>query len=251
MAITVKKKPVKKTAPAKDAAPAKSKGLSYLKKGAAAVTEVAKAEAQAELRKTNNTWRFWLPDGEDAKITFLDGGLLADGTIDSVVYHEHNVKMNGRFGNTFLCIKEFEACPLCEQDDNAAFVAAFTIIDHRKYTDKDKKEHKDQTRLFVCKLETYKLLQKIATKRDGLAGATFDVSRTGDKSASVGNMFDYTSKAPVGAILKKYDTAVIDYEKEIPYRDGKTLRDLGFGVDTSGAYDMPDDDDNVEEDDEL
>ena len=218
--------------------------------------EAQAAEAQADLKKKGSAYRFWIRTDTEAKITFLDGGLQADGTLDSVVYHEHNVQIGGRYGNTFVCTKEFEACPLCEQGDNSAFVAAFTIIDHRSYKDKEGKEYKNQVRLFVCKLDTYKLLQKIATKRGGLDGCSFDVSRTGDKSANVGNMFDFISKKSAAAYMKKYDASVIDYIEAIPYLNGEELRKLGFGNDNTDAYDMPDEDDEdlasgVDEDDEL
>jgi len=241
---------------AKKAKPKTEKTMSYLKKGKSASTEVTKATAQAEERKAGNFWRFWLKEDTEAKITFLDGDLLEDGTIDGVVFHEHNVKLNGNYGNFYICINEFEACPLCEQGDNPAFCAAFTIIDHRTYKDREGKEHKNQTRLFVCKLDTYKMLQKIATKRGGLAGASFDVSRTGDKSSNVGNMFDFIIKKPVATVFKKYDTEVIDYEEAMPYKDGKTMRALGFGLDTSGGYNIDDDDDDADDagadyDDEL
>lgn len=237
---------------AKKATPEKK--MSYLKKGKSANSEVTKATAQADERKAGQFWRFWLKEDTEAKITFLDGDLLADGSIDGVVFHEHNVKLNGQYGNHYVCIREFEACPLCEQEDNPAFCAAFTVIDHRAYKDREDKEHKDQTRLFVCKLDTYKMLQKIATKRGGLAGASFDASRTGDKSSNVGNMFDFIVKKPLATVLKKYDTEVIDYEEAVPYKDGKTLRVLGFGLDTSGGYDIDDDDEEeegVDHDDEL
>lgn len=232
--------------------------VSYLKKGAKAKKEVSKAEAQAELQKQDNQYRFWLKEDTEAKITFLDGGLLDDGTIDAVVYHEHNMQMAGRWGNHFVCIKEFEPCPLCESAEEdgkgkAAFVAAFTIIDHRVYKDKDGKKHKDQLRLFVCKLDTYKLLQKIATKREGLAGCTFDVSRTGDKSPNVGNMFDFISKKSVSLVLKKYKVKILDYEQVIPYKDAEELTNLGFGEGSSKAdaqYDYDDDDEEAEDEEE-
>jgi hypothetical protein len=209
--------------------------VSYLKKGAQAAKEVSKAETQAELNKSK-VYRFWLPKDSDARITFLDGDLLPNGLIDGTVYHEHDVKINGKFGNPFVCIKEYEVCPLCEQGDNSSFVAAFTIIDHRSYEDREGKTVKDTLRLFVCKLDTYKMLQKIATKRGGLAGCTFDVTRTGDKSANVGNMFDFVEKKQVAALLKKYKVEVVDYEKAIPYRDEESLRALGFGSDNSAQY---------------
>ena len=121
-------------------------------------------------------------------------------------------------------------------------MALFTIIDHRQIpSSKDKtKIWKDTKKLLVAKPQTYELLTKHAIKRGGLAGCTFDASRVGDKSASVGSMFDFVEKKDVKELQKLYMVERIDpktnqkvkvtnftpadYEKEIQYRTGEQLR---------------------------
>ena len=89
--------------------------------------------------------------------------------------------------------------------------------------------------MFVCKRETFKRLQKIATKRGGLAGWTFDVSRIGDKSPSVGSDFDFVEKRDAAALMKAYglekdEVTPHDYEEVLIYRDAGELKQLGFGT---------------------
>jgi hypothetical protein len=117
-------------------------------------------------------------------------------------------------------------------------VAVFTVIDHSSYTSKkDGITYSDQVRLFVAKRDTVKILQKLAVKRGGLAGVRFDVSRTGDKSASVGSVFDFTDKLAPNLMLAKYGEKAtpIDYDALLGgmYLPAKELRKLGFGSSSS------------------
>ncbi len=206
--------------------------VSFLKKGTAAHKEIAKQDKIMEEKKKNNVYRFWLPEDKETQITFLDGNLNDDGLIDVTMYYEHQVHMNGNWRNWFVCIGEDEPCPICEGGDTASLVGAFTIIDHTPYTDKNGKDHKDEIKLFVAKRDTIKLLQKKATKHEGLAGVKFDVSRTGDKSPNVGSSFDFVDKTPVAQLIKKYKLQTkgpLNYGEVIIYRNAKELKELGFG----------------------
>jgi hypothetical protein len=96
--------------------------------------------------------------------------------------------------------------------------------------------------LFVCKLDTYKLLTKKAAKVNGLVGATFDVMRNGDKSASVGNSFDFVEKNSLADIstkfgLKPEDVLPLDYSTVIRRYGRDELRKLGFGGSVVGSID--------------
>ncbi len=91
-------------------------------------------------------------------------------------------------------------------------------------------------------------------KRGGLTCATFDISRVGDKSASVGNQFEFVEKRDLKLLQKLYvvekvngksnlkmtvtNFTVADYEKEIPYRTGAELRKLGLGK-NDGSFQSP------------
>lgn len=213
--------------------------LKFLQKGKAAHTALAKEDAAAEARKkAAGIRRYWIPDSAEGKITFLDGDLGDEGLIDVVTFWEHQLKINGNWRNWFPCTQVTEPCPICEGGDNASLVAVFTVLDHGKWTDKQGVTHENERRLFVCKRETLKRLQKIAAKRGGLKGCTFDVSRVGEKSAGVGDTFDFTEKRTPAQIAKAYnlkleDVAPFDYEEAFTYHTADQLRELGFGTGTA------------------
>lgn len=226
---------------AKQTQPAKPSGLLFLKRGKAAKLVADQEEKKAEMRARNNIFRFWLPKDGTTSITFLDGNLV-DGILDIPFYHEHNVHMNGSWMNWFICTQDEEPCPICEGGGSPAYVGVLSVIDHGEYTGKkDGLVHKDNLKLFVAKRDTIKLLQKYAVKRDGLRGCTFDVSRTGDKSAAVGSAFDFTEKLTEQQLLKKYKPAKdgeldrskpVNYEEYLKglYQPASELRKLGFGT---------------------
>lgn len=225
-----------------------SGGLGFLKKGESAKKALAYEEAQAELRKqeAGKMWRFWMPAGEDRQITFLDGDLDEDGMLDIYMFYEHTVRVNGNW-EQFVCtadVDETQPCPICEKGDRASFVGVMTIIDHSEHTIKKGpnagKKVANQRKLFVAKQGTIRQLTKLAAKRGGLAGCTFDVSRTGDKEPAVGNQFDFVHKFDsYEAIaeqfgLKTEEVQPADYTEEIRYRSPEELIELGVGKALAG-----------------
>lgn len=227
---------------------------SWLQKGKSS-EELAKKEAvDQEIRKAEQgkMFRFWIKEGEEARVTFIDGDLSPDGFLLPPRFYEHNLFLNGKWGNTFVCPEKTlpdsgDKCPICESGDRPALVAAFTVIDHRIFKSADgKKTYKDVPRLYVAKSRTFELLNKLAQKRGGLAGTTWDIMRSGDKSETVGNQFDFVSKEENLEVLRaKYVHEIVDpktnqkvvksyfvpaeYEKEIIFRTGEQLRQLGLG----------------------
>jgi hypothetical protein len=220
-----------------------------MKKGQEAHKAFAEEEAKAEAKaaQSQQVRRFWMPPNGEASLTFLDGDLDADGALDIPMYREHQVFMNGNWRNWFVCIADDEVCPICQSNLESDLVGVFTVIDHSEFTSKKSgKVFKDQKRLFVAKRNTLKILQKIATKRKGLAGATFDVSRSGDKVAAVGDMFDFTEKRTLKAIKALYEDAeVVNYEEEIKYLSRDELLKLGFGAEMVGQEATTDYDDQL------
>lgn len=229
-----------KPAQSSGAAPEAPKSLAFMHKGAAAKAIFEKEEKRKELASKGNIFRFWIPKDGEGKITFLDG-MVVDGMLDATFYYEHQVNMNGSWMNWFVCTQESEPCPVCEGGASPAYVAVLSVIDHGEYTSKkDGKVHKDNVKLFTAKADTYKALQKKALKNGGLRGCTFDVSRTGEKSASVGSSFDFVEKLSDLQLKQLYgpkkagelDRSIpINYEEMLTgmYLSAKDLRKLGFG----------------------
>jgi hypothetical protein len=228
--------------------------LKWMKKGEDSVALAKQEELAAEKRKEEQgkMFRFWIKEGEDARITFVDGELSAEGFLMPPRYYEHNLFLNGSWGNIFVCPEKTnpesgDKCPICAGGDRPALVALFTIIDHREFKGKNDVLHRDTPKLLVAKSATFELLNKIALKRGGLAGCSFDVSRMGDKAASVGSMFDFIEKhEDLDALKKEFvrkvkddkgkETGEIvtvfkpaDYETEIVYRTADELLSMGFG----------------------
>lgn len=212
--------------------------VTWLKKGKEAKEAVKKIEEAAALRKAQNdkTQRFWLKSGSETNITFVDGDLDEDGVLIMPYLEEHTTNIPGQWDN-YICVADEEPCPICEMEGQKGakpdFVAVLTIIDHSVWTDKDGNKHKDEKKLFVMKHKTQKVLQRIATKRGGLSGCSFEVARSeGKMIPRVGDLFDFEEKISHKKMVKKYGKEMatpFNYEKELEYRDADALRELGFG----------------------
>lgn len=217
---------------------------SFLNKGADAAKQAEKAETQAEERKAGFLQRFYLKPGNERTVTFLDGGLSEDGMLYGVNFWEHQLNLNGHWRNWFPCTQNKEPCPICDGGDNPSLVYLFTVIDHTGYKTKEGKEVKNERVLFACKNETFKRLQSLAVKRGGLTGLRIDISRTTEKSANVGDLFDVVGQSTqqdiMGATgLTAEDVVPFDYDEVIVYRDAETLKGMGFGGNAAVAGGVP------------
>lgn len=216
----------------------------FLKKGAESQKLAEVEKAQAELRKNEQgkPWRFFMGKGDSTYITFVDGEVDHEGHLVPPRLYEHNLKINGKWGNLFVCPEQSEPeagykCPICAQGDRPTLYSAFTIVDHTESFSKDgTKSYKDQRRLFMATPKTYERLYKIAQKRGGLAGARFEVSRSEDAmSPSVGDFFDFEDKSSPEELKGKW---VNEYTK-----DGEKVREDQFtpiDYDNAFTYHTPD-----------
>lgn len=225
--------------------------ISWIKKGAEseALAKSDDAKKQAFKESMGKLWRFFLKDKEEARITFIDGDLTDNGHLSPPRFYEHTLKINGKVEN-FVCPQETcpedgHKCPLCASGDRPALVSLFTIIDHRKYTNKQGVAVLWQKRLFVAKPLSMEVLTKLAIKRGGLAGTTWDVTRLGESSAAIGSMFDFVEKSPMdlltgsfmetvegpgGAKITRSAFTAADYDSEIIFRTPMEMLALGIGA---------------------
>lgn len=240
------------TEQSKAAAQSDGPKVSFLKKGKAAVQAVKEEEARAEARRAEagKMFHFFMKEGQDRTITFLDGDLNENGMLDIHIYHEHTLRINGDIKN-FVCtaeIDESQPCPICEkggQDGRPSLIGLMTVIDHTPHTIQNGpnagKTIQHDKKVFKAKMSTLKLLTKLAVKRGGLKGCTFDVSRTGKMEPNVGNQFDFTKKWDdwdefmAKYDLKPEDIAPANYEEEITYHPPEKLIEMGVGKAFSGV----------------
>jgi hypothetical protein len=239
-----------------------SSAPSWLKRGAAAQQAIDDEREAAEQRQaeSDTMWRFWMKGNTDATIVFLDGDLITEGPqegkLDVVTFREHTTKHKGKWYNVVCTEDAGDPCPLCEADDTPALVAPFTVIDTRKIEGR-KKTYENEPKLFIAKQRTIATLQKMAAKRGGLRGCVFEVSRSDDRAARVGDSFDFEGKLDEEQLKENFVTdneEVIqpaDYSKHILYRTPKEIHALfegelktssvgGEGVgDSAGDEDVP------------
>lgn len=230
--------------PASAATKQKSGGsMSFLKTGKDAKQAQVEATAKAEAAKAEagKLWRFRIPEGDDddRTITFLDGSLDEEGTLEAPMWHEHTLQLGGKWKNV-PCTSHEEPCPICANGDNPALVAGFTIIDHTPFTIQNGpnagKTVTHSRKLFVAKRTTYAQLQKLASKQGGLAGTTWEVSRNGDKSPACGNMFQFVDKKSLSELKKEFGGEIAepaDFAEEITYYTRAEL--IQQGVKASGT----------------
>lgn len=214
-----------------------NKPAGFLKTGTDAVKMMARSEAETKARRESSgkAWRFWLKSGEDAHITFLDGAIDPNtGILDIPYANEHRISVGGKWTD-FICTEDQEPCPICAAGEKKSFVGYLSILDHREREfEKDGKKVVIPVtrRLFVAKTETLKQLTKMAEKRGGnLAGYTFEVSRTGDKKAAVGDMFDEVAKHEAADIKEAFAELAdpLNYAEELPYHTADEITSLGIG----------------------
>ena len=209
-------------------------GVAWIKRGREAKKQWSEQNKKDEDKRKNLSFRFFLPRGKAATMTFLDGKITDEGILDCPMYYEHQLHLNGNWKNWFVCVGTEESCPICEGGKEPAYVMALSVIDHSKFkSKKDGKEYKNQRRLFVFKRDTLKLLISLAKMQGGnLAGLTFNVSRSDEeRSANVGDDFDFQGKSSMAALQKRYgeEANPYDYEKALPYVNAAELRKMGFG----------------------
>lgn len=208
--------------------------MSFLKKGAAAKQAQSHEAAKAEARKQEQgkLWRFYLKEGEERDIIFLDGDLDEEGSLDVPMWHEHFIMLGGNWKN-LPCTAAEEPCPICASGDEPSLMAGFTVLDLTPYTIKKGpnagKEVEQSKKIFACKRTTFAQLQKIANKQGGLAGLEMNVSRSGNKTPSVGDMFMPGEKHKLSALQKQYedDAVPADMAEEITYYTRDQLIELG------------------------
>lgn len=214
-------------------------GKPWLLTGQAAKSAADAHEAQVEAAKdsANRMKRFWLDleDNSEATITFLSGELDQYGQFEARAWEHDGIQHANRY-NQFLCTKDQEPCPLCAAGNKPYLATFLSCINHSPYTIKKGPKAgtvlKNRKMLYVAKPATVAILTKLAIKRGGLTGCTFEISRHGDKEPKVGSMFEFVQKSTLEQIEQQFgkDTATpADLSVELTYYSAAELTAMGLG----------------------
>ncbi len=215
-----------------------------------------------QTQATDKVGRFLLMQNNGAEITFLDEATVTiDGNTVAtpIKYGEYRIQIPYGFltklpdskrmsaENTLAALGFKEgwnnyatstpSCPLSSIAKPSS-VAVFSVIDHSSWTSPKGKVYKDLVKLFVVKRSspTWGILQKQIEKRGGsLRGCRYSVERVGDKSPSVGNVFEFLEKVDATNLPK-----AVDYGKVLTPKNEFELSKLITLLGGQGAEDNED-----------
>jgi hypothetical protein len=215
-----------------------------------------------QTQATDKVGRFLLMQNNGAEITFLDEAtVVIDGNnvATPIKYSEYRIQIPYGFmakiadskrvsaENTLAALGFKEgwnnyatatpSCPLSSIAKPSA-VAVFSVIDHSSWTSPKGKVYKDLVKLFVVKRSspTWGIIQKQIEKRGGsLRGCRYSVERIGDKSSSVGNVFEFVEKVDATNLPK-----AVDYGKVLSPKNEFELSKLIVLLGGQGAEDHED-----------
>jgi len=216
-------------------------------KKAQQVDEEAKARQAAR-----GPLRFWLEPDSSAKVTFLD--------TPSFFIYEHNLQLDGKWGNYFTCLKDFDTCPLCESGDRSSFAVVGTVISHKPWKDRDGNVHKNTKMLFVARGKARDRVKKQIERRKDLKFCLYEISRGSSKNeSSVGEDFEFIRKLSQKTLLKlvpegedpKEWLRPFDYEEVLAPKDPAELRKLVGLEDPVGSGEEIEDDPFADDDDDF
>lgn len=157
--------------------------------------------------KSSFTRRFWMKNGTDREITFIDGASIdfnGQKIPTPIQYQEYNLNMNGHWRNWFTRPTDDSQDFLKEMGHRASKVAALTVIDHSEWTDRKGVVHKDEVTLYVLKRSStvWKQIERFYQTHGSLEGQKFRISRMGDKSPGAGSLLEHIGASDV------YDSSI-------------------------------------------
>ena len=167
-------------------------------------------QIQEEQQAQYGPMRFFIKPGNSAKLTFLD--------TEGFYFNEHNLKINGKWGNHFTCRKDFSECPLCDSGDRSGYVCAYTVIDHSEYETKNGRKVKNQKKLLVVRPA---VMNKLARRREALEGnltyGLFLFSRDKKEECATGEDIEFIKRMEQSNLLKFKPANMSDEEFLAPF----------------------------------
>lgn len=175
------------------AAPATNTVTGWFAKGDVGFARKHQQDQFSAMRREKGAPRFYLKPtpgvhdpGEgldnEGRIVFLDSA--------GFWIHEHNLKLEGKWGNFFTCVKDFQPCEICNQlNDKSIYTCYFTVIDTRKFTRKDGSVSKYRKVLFPAKGGAIDVIESLKKQHGDLRGLVVDVKRMSERDPNCGRDF--------------------------------------------------------------
>lgn len=142
--------------------------------------KTAKEEAPARTAS-----RFWLNPEEEKRVIILDD--------EDFVLYEHHVKINGKWGNFFTCLKGHDgadACPLCMSGNQRRWTSFITVIDCTGFIGKDGKRIQYRRSLFPMTPTIADRFSALRSKKTTLVNCLVDLKRTSENAPRLGDIWD-------------------------------------------------------------
>jgi len=234
---------VKKAAPAPAAAPAKKDWFMTGDKG---FEKKHQLDAAHKLRQEKGIRRFRLQAGEEANVVFVDN--------EGFFVLEHQVAPGGRWQDSvyLTCVREFEACQVCQQGHKPIFTCYFTIIDMRKYTRKDGTESTHRKVLMPVKGAALQVVEELKKEYGDLTGIAFKVRRLSKDDPNCGRDFKKLGRYNIVGKLGAEEAKAYEYKKIMAPPEGDDFKAAGLTVTKSvGSSDDVDAELDEESDDSV
>lgn len=219
--------------------------------------ELARKEAEREMRKNTprEPFRFFCTSGEEREIIIVDDE-------PDFFRNEHQLKdrTTGRYSKFVPCIDEAANCPVCAAPEakQPYFAMYLTVIDLTPYTNRDGEEIEWSKKLLVVKASQQKKFSRLFAKHGTLRGLNLLMTRTGDKSAAIGDdiedlgfyeedeleefVTEYTDRE--GNVQEIIGHEPYDYEEIFPDMTERQLAAIA-GVDSGTVGNRRNDDESI------
>lgn len=141
--------------------------------------------------------RVWVKPGTSQEFVFVDDTPFC--------FYEHNPKIDGNWKNWVTCLQSVSdgEVPCCEilGQNSRYYIGYLTVVDMSKWTDKKGNVHQYEVKLLPAKLKTLKKFKRKKEERGSLVGCIYRTTREDDKSANVGDEFEFVKDADLAKVF--------------------------------------------------
>jgi len=156
-----------------------------------------KREQEAEERRKNLMPRFWLQVGASAKLLFISP--------KPVLVNEHNIKLNGYWGNYFLCRKTIDQCPLCEAGHRDYDALLYTVVNLTGYvSQKTGKRMKNLKQVLALKATAAAKFKRKKKELDTIKFAIFEFTRDTKDDPSTGGDISFVKQLELKEVVAMF-----------------------------------------------